>query len=785
MLISMNWVKEYVDLDGLNISELLKRFTLSTAEIDDIYYKGCDLKGVVVGKVISCEMHPNSQKLHLLKVDTSKRIYECVCGAPNVVKGINVAFAVDGALVGGIPISTSIIAGYKSEGMCCSEKELGISDNYNNIMLLDDSAELGMGIKELLPIDDIIFEVDNKSLTNRPDLWGHYGMAREFAVITGRELKELPQSEPDYSGSESVPVTILRSDLCYRYSCLRMDNVTRCLSPAEMRIRLYYCGMRSINFLADLTNYIMLEIGQPLHAFDSRKISNIIIRTPDADTLFVTLDGNSRTIDTNTLLICNELEPVAIAGIMGGLDSEIEGDTKGVVLEAACFDAVSIRKSSSRIGLRTDASQRYEKALDPEMTLVAIKRFVNLISKWDPTAVATSMVTDEYVYCYPEITIYFDKAYLDRYSGIDIRHDYILSTLTALGFQVSQSGDLFNVKVPSWRGTKDISNKSDLVEELTRIYGYDNFPLTSTYSLLEPSQDSEVRINDTLVKDILVLRHSMSEVHSYIWCDAKKYKNLGLDVEENVTIINGAVDNTVLRNSMIPHLLIAVYENRQYADSLKMFEIARVVLGVTQNRLCNERRILGGVLYSKNTSEEALYYQAISIINDLLFETKRLRPIYSKAIPIHNWQHPKNTSTIFCGDGALGTICALHPKNLDLLGKNIAVATFELDMRVLDELKGNAIQYHEASKYPSIDYDLTVRLEKGRTFNDVYRFIQEENLSDLTDVSINDIYKTEQGTNVTINLVFSSNLKTLVKDEVQIEIDRLIKKWEQNKIELC
>ncbi|MBQ4065851.1 MAG: phenylalanine--tRNA ligase subunit beta, partial [Clostridia bacterium] len=538
MFVSMNWIKEYVDLSNENIEELIHRFTLSTAEVEDIIYKGRDVQGVIVAEIVSVEKHPDSKKLHLLKVNTGSEILDIVCGAPNVEVGQRVALATVGGRVCAGEIGKARIAGYDSYGMCCGADELGIGEGHTGLMPIDVDVPLGTDIKDVYPIDDIIFEVDNKSLTNRPDLWGHYGIAREFAALTGKELKPLNLSEIVYGGDKTIPVTVTREDLLYRYSCLEMSGITMNRSPLWMQIRLFYCGMRGINLLADLTNYIMLELGQPTHAFDATKIDAIKVGTPDAPMTFKTLDGNDREITENTLMIYNMDVPVAVAGIMGGLDSEIVDNTGAVVLESANFDGVCVRKSSSRLGLRTDASMRYEKILDPELTLTAIKRFIFLLTSIDGGAYISSKLTDCYVQKYPTISLTFGKNYVDRYTGIDISEEQIERTLTLLGFGVEKNGSDFTVTVPSWRATKDVTIKADIIEEITRIYGYDNFDITTTRSLLKPVRRSVNKDEDGAIKNLLVQRFALHEVHSYLWCDGKKYKTLGIVVEENVRILN-------------------------------------------------------------------------------------------------------------------------------------------------------------------------------------------------------------------------------------------------------
>lgn len=346
MFLSMNWISDYVDFTGLDKIKLINQFSLSTAEVEnEIFFKGSDISGIVAAEIKSVLPHPDSKKLHLLKVDAGNgELTDVVCGAPNVREGMKTAFAKVGAKIGEIEIAPRKLAGYTSNGMCCSEKEIGISDDNSGIMEITDDIPNGTDLKDVYDIDDIIFEVDNKSLTNRPDLWGHYGIAREFAALAGRPLK--PLDTADLSEYDKLPKVDLKIEdpICQRYSSLQFENISRAVSPVNMRIRLFYCGLRAINFLADLTNYLMLEMGQPMHAFDSRKVENIRIKRFDTPFTFKTLDGVERNIDENTLMICNGDAPVAIAGIMGGLDSEIVDDTTTLTLESATFNAVSIRK---------------------------------------------------------------------------------------------------------------------------------------------------------------------------------------------------------------------------------------------------------------------------------------------------------------------------------------------------------------------------------------------------------------------------------------------------------
>lgn len=777
MLVSMNWIREFVNLDGLDIDSLIRRFTLATAEVEDIYHYGNNTNNVVVAKIISVENHPNSKKLHLLKVDAGDKIYDCVCGAPNVFVGKVVAFAKEGGMVNGTPINCAVVAGCESHGMCCSEAELGISDDHSGLMDIDEDVKLGTDIKDIYPIEDTVFDVDNKSLTNRPDLWGHYGIAREFAAQTGRTLK--PYEKLDCSVFAHLPqvdIDIRDKELAYRYTGIKVENITRHTSPVPMRIRLYYCGTRAINLLADLTNYIMLELGQPMHAFDLRKVDKIEVQRFNNDFEFETLDNVKRHIDTNTLMICSHEKPVAIAGIMGGLDSAIADDTTSLLLESATFDGVSVRKSSTRLGLRTDASMRYEKMLDPEIAVSATERFLKILKETDPGAEVISSLTDAYVKKYDTITLEFDKNYVDRYTGIEITDERIVATLEALGFGVTKTGEHFKVTVPSWRATKDVTITADIIEEITRIYGYDNFAVTTTLSPLYPVLRSVEKNDENQIKDILVKKYNLHEIHSYIWNDAKKFEAIGIETEPNVRLINAmASELSVLRNSMIPTLLSCVNDNKSYAPDFGVFEIARVVEGLSADGTCNERKKLGIVIFSHTKSEKEIYFGIRNIVGLIIHDIKHANAEFANVEPFHNWQHPKNTASVSVNGTSIGFISALHPICNEKIDKKASVVFAELDMGLFSECKNEGIMYDEPSKYPSIDFDLSFVVNDEIRFSDIEKAWENNRLEYLADVSLTDVYDDGVQKSISIRLHFMSKEKTLQRTEIQPYVDNIIK----------
>lgn len=764
----MNWIRDFVDLDGLDIDALIHRFTLSTAEVEEVFHYGRETSNVVIAQIVSIENHPNSKKLHLLKVDAGDAVYDCVCGAPNVREGMKVAFAKEGGCVNGFAISKATVAGYDSYGMCCSEAELGISADNSGIMEITDDYPLGTDLKSVYDIEDTVFEVDNKSLTNRPDLWGHYGIAREFAALTGNPLKPVDRVDVSvYSELPPVQIDIQDTEHCYRYSGMKVDNVTVHTSPVNMRIRLFYCGSRAINLLADLTNYLMMELGQPMHAFDRRKVDCVEIKRFDEPFKFKTLDDNERTIDENTLMICSNGEPVAIAGIMGGLDSEIEDDTTSLLLESANFDGICIRKSSQRLGMRTDASMRYEKMLDPEITNVAIERFLKLLFEIDPDVQVVSSLSDSYVHKYDKIELTFDKAYVDRYTGIEISDDQIIDTLTALGFDVKHDENTFDVTVPTWRATKDVTIKADIIEEITRIYGYDNFKITTTLSPLRPVRRSVIKSDEYYAKDLLVEKFMLHEIHSYIWADSKKFGELNMDVEDNVKLINSInPDHVVLRNCMIPTLLTAVNENKSFGAEYGIFEDGRVIDGTREDGACNERRKLGIVLYSRKCSEKTLFFRLRDIVSLFVANLRHKEVKFEHCEVSHNWQHPVNTADISVDGTKLGFISTLHPLTAMKIDKKAAIVAAEIDMDSFASIEKNELDFNEPSKFPGIDIDLTIIRNPDVTYKNVEEIIMENGGQYLNTVNVTDIY---DGiiSSITLRLGFSSPDKTLSMNEIQ------------------
>lgn len=792
MYISMNWIRDFVDLDGIDIDDLIKRFALSTAEVEGVEKKGENLDGIIIGRIDSVEEVPESHKLHKLSVFDGTKNLQIMCGAPNVKVGMLVPFAPIGSTVQGIKIGQAKLAGYDSFGMCMSAKELGISDDHAGLMEISLEVEPGTNIKDIMDIDDTVFEIDNKSLTNRPDLWGHYGIAREIAAITGRKLKPLDVENVDkYNDKEALKISIEDKDKCFRYSAIAVENITKHVSPINMGIRLYYAGCRQINLLADLTNYIMLELGQPMHAFDKSLISNINVKSLDKDTEFVTLDSTKRILPKGSLVICNNNTPVAIAGIMGGENTEITDSTTTLMLESACFDAMSIRKTAISLGLRTDASARYEKTLDPELTRIAIERFIYLLKNIDSGACVTSRFSDVYAKHYPVREITLTHEYVEKMIGIKLPVEKMVSILTSLGFEVKENSGNMTVTVPSYRATKDVSLKADLVEEIARVYGYDNItPLTRDTEIKIVREDPE-QVVDYTIKDLLAEKFNMSEIQSYVWYDLKKNKELNIETKDNIKIINSIDgDNSVLRATMIPTMLCATEKNIKYMNDVRIFEIGKVWEYPVKGENCIEKKNLGAVFASKVDSEEILVHTALQAIHSIVKQTKNLVPHFAKAqnSEEYNWLNPVNSSDIYVGEKCIGYVSTLNLKIQNAIDKKMNCVLVELYLDVLNSIEKAEIKVKDVSKYQTVTFDLSFIVDNNTEFKTFEDALVNQKILNLNSYELVDIFesseKLKDKKSVTIRFTLGAEDHTLGSAEIEKARHDVIELFESKNISM-
>ena len=795
MLISLNWIKDYVNLDGIEVDELVKRFGLSTAEVEGVEYKGRELENIVVAEILSVENHPDSQKLHILKVnDGSGEPVQVVCGAPNVRVGLKTYFARVGGNVNGLKIKPAKLAGVDSFGMCCGGNELGIEADTSGIVELDSALQVGTDIKDILPVEDVIIEVDNKSLTNRPDLWGHYGIAREFAAIFKRELKPLELEDlTQYAALQPLNIKV-ETPNCFRYCGLTVENVINKISPSLIKLRLNYCGMRDINLLADLTNYLMLEIGQPMHAFDNDIVKGITVIETEKPVEMLTLEGEKHTIEPGSMVICDDnREPVAIAGVKGGLKSGISENTNKLLLESACFDCVSIRKTSRKIGLITDASQRYEKSLDPEMCYTAVARLVHLLRKAEPRISVTSSLTDVYNYKYPQREIEIDTDFLARRGGVKLSLNDVVDTLTRLGFDVQildMVSEKIKVSVPSYRATKDVSIKEDLVEEIFRMYGYDNIKSAPMAMPLQPAEQIATHTKEYEIKYALASLFGLNEVHSYVWNYEEFNKSVGIAQESVVRLMDSSLSGqSGIRSSLAPTLIKFASENTNKFDNLGIFEVGRVWDKLTEDNLANEKKMLSVVLASETETEKTLYFRLKEIVEYICAHIMHISVDYLGKTE-NKIYHPVNSCLLSSGSEAIGEMGIMHPviaKNID---KRKTFAVLELDVEKMLSAKREERKVNPTSKYQSVSVDYNFVADNTMPYAVLEKALSEFRASYILEHSLKDIYINENDESLkgkisyTINFIITPKDRTLEASDIEKFSSRLIQTVEQIGVKL-
>ncbi len=762
MLISCNRLKSYIknseDIDWLNI---WNTFTIRTAEVEDVKVVGNTFDNVVVAEILECEEHPDSDHMHVLKVDCGeKEPIQVVCGAPNVRVGLKTAYVKVGGHIDGMEIKARPLRGILSNGMCCSGRELAISDNHDGIMELPEDFINGKDIKEYLPIDDIIVEIDNKSLTNRPDLWGHYGIAREICAITNHELWPL-ELEEIKNDKEDLDIVIKNNDLCYRYTGLKIENIKNNKTPLDMQIFLYYVGMRSISLLVDLTNYLMLELGQPMHAFDARVVKNIEVGLANEGDTYTTLDGVERKLSNDILMIKNGDKYFGIAGVMGGLDSEILPDTTGVFLESATFNAGVIRRGAVKLGLRTEASSRYEKSLDPNMTDIAIKRLVYLLRKENPDMEIVSNLTDIYPKKLEEEEIVLDKETLKIYMGVELPDKEVKNILEALGFKVEVKSDSYKVIVPTYRCTKDIKIKQDLIEEIARIYGLEKFSPKPLKLDLISVEHENIFTQEYDVKKILAGKFDMHEVHSYMWYDTALLKDLGLE-KDNVKLLGKDVNN-ILRDDMSLSLMNIVKENFKNYNSFEIFEIGTIIVN-------NEnKRVLSIVLAGEDKSLEALYNKAKMVVKYLFKNYKNKDISFKDNVNEKKYYDSNLGKLIYVGEKKIGELNVLNKSLVSKLAKKKMVVTLDIDFDLFVKLDKESILAQEISKYPTVSLDYTIKLD-NKKYQELEEILKEFKSNLINSYNLVGVYQDKY----TIRYILGSKNKTLEQKDIQTFKDRFM-----------
>lgn len=793
MKVSTSWLSDYISLDGVTADELATKITAAGIEIDGVERRNKGLTGIVTGYVKSKEKHPDADKLNVCIVDAGTgEDLQIVCGAKNVDAGQKVPVALVGAQLPGLTIKKAKLRGVLSQGMICSAKELGLNDKLlpkelqEGILVLPESTEIGVDITKLLDLNDEVLEFD---LTpNRSDCLSMIGAAYEVSAILGRDLS-LPQPEKDIveaggPAANDISVRIMNPDLCSHYTARYITGVKPAASPLWIQNRLMAAGIRPINNIVDITNYVMLEYGQPLHAFDADTIDGGIlgVRLADEDEVLTTLDGQERKLEPHMLVITDAAKAIGLAGVMGGLETEVTDTTVNIVLESAKFDGGTIRKTSRQLGLRSEASLRFEKEVDPKAVIPALNRAAVLIARYAGGTVHEGIIqagrdaVEEKV-----ITLSLDK--LNRYLGTDLS---LLEVKTLFGRLHFACGDaahgLIEVQVPTRRG--DISYDVDLIEEIARLYGYDHIPTTPIEGPTTPGALTRPQAVRRELRHLLS-RGGYQEVLGYSFIQPEQSKLFPALTGDSLAVklaMPMSEERSVLRTSLLPQLLdIASYNTNRRQSDLALFEIGQVFF-TEEEELTRQPHelpmlslLLSGTRAAKQWNVPAQPVDffdlkgALETVFDHLGLTDRI--VYEGDAP--EGYHPGRSASILLkgheGTVKIGTLGQIHPelqRKLDLTDTYVA----EVSLKPLYEAARNKLQYNELPRFPGMERDIALVVDTAVPAGHLLDSVRENGGSLLQNVQVFDIYtggKLESGKkSVAISLLYRHNDHTLTDEEV-------------------
>ena len=719
MHISLDWVGQYVDIADLPPDTIAERLTMSTAEVEGVHPLTRTLAGVRIARVETVEPLDGAQTF--VTVACGAERMTTVCGAPNVRVGMTSAFAPAGmTLADGRTIAERRVGGRSSRGVLCSSDELGMGGGHFGILDLPDGLEPGRPLADLVPATDTLFEIDNKSITHRPDLWGHYGIAREVAAIFERPLRPLPCAElTAYNDLPAYPLTVDDADNCPCYGCIELDGVAPSPSPLALQTRLHTLGQRTFNVLVDLTNYVMLELGQPMHAFDASRLRAVRVAPFGTHGRFTTLDGQDREMRPDDLMIWNERAPVALAGIMGGLNSEVGPATTCLLLESANFKDARIRRTATRLGVHTDASQRFEKQQPPANTRMSIARFLHLLGEAGLAVRPNTRFTYRGELQDRTRRLDVPVEFFDRRIGNPIAADRIVSILTGLGFDARAADGVVSVGIPPFRSAKDISLPVDILEEVTRIHGYDNLePVMSGVAVGTPAFNDRLRAQHK-ARRLLAQAHGFSEVHTYSWFDETWLRTLGFEPDATLEMANSSAEHNVrLQTTLIPNVLNAVKKNAALRDRFRIFELGRIYLPAGDHDR-TERNVLAGAScqQDRHGSLEDHFRCVKGALEDMAGQLGvRGLAVVSAAEGSRPWQAAGCVADVRLAGAAVGQLGFLANPILAEVAPAAQVVWFELDF---DRFEGPIypnVGYAPASRYPGSWFDFSIVADVSEGF---------------------------------------------------------------------
>jgi len=800
MKVSMRWLSQYVDLTGYTGEQLAERLTRSGIEVDAVEKRNKGVSGVVAGEVKTREKHPDADKLSVCTVDVGGgELLQIVCGAPNVAAGQKVPVALVGAtLPGGVKIKRAKLRGVESQGMICSAKELGMNDKLlpkelqEGILVLPENVEIGKDVVELLELDDEVLELD---LTpNRSDCLSMIGVAYEVAAILGRPVTVPSANVREGEGKraqDAFSVTIEAPEGCSMYTARLIEGVKIGPSPLWMQNRLMAAGIRPINNVVDVTNYVMLEYGQPLHAFDADRLAGgqIRVRYAGAGETITTLDDEERRLEPHMLVIADAEKAVALAGVMGGANSEVTASTARILLESAKFDGGTVRKTSRELGLRSESSLRFEKEVNPHAVVEALNRAAALIVETAGGAAAAGVVKAE-TRSFSEPVIGLSADRVNRYLGTQLSVDEMKSIFDRLRFSYAVKGDALEVTVPLRRG--DISRDVDLIEEIARLYGYDNIPATPISGVTTPggrTRSQRIRLEVGRYLNAAGLHEVI--LYSFTHPDRiAEFPGLYPHVKPVALSMPMSVERSVLRTSLIPHLIdTAVYNRNRNVDDVAVFEIGSVFL-TEEERLTKqpEEKMLVSALWTGKREEKHWSGKPVPVdfydlkgVLDGLFRHLDVRGVTYR-VAAFDKLHPGRASEIFAGDRRIGVIGQLHPelqRRYDLEDTYV----FEIELDALVSNANFAITYETLPKYPSIARDIAVVVDKSVPVANLIAAVREAGGDWLRSVEVFDVYAGEKigagKKSVALSLVYRADDRTLTDDEVNERNQSVIERLER------
>ncbi len=757
MKLSLRWLSRHVDLSGIEPKQILADLTMSTAEIEGLERFGEGLECLVVGHVRKRDKHPDADKLSVCQVDLGAAggVVQIVCGAPNVAAGQRVVVIKPGDTLpakggkGALKIKVGKIRGVESHGMICSEAELGLSEEHDGILVLPADTPIGARFVDCAHVQDWVLEIDNKSINHRPDLWGHYGFARELAAIYGRELRPVvaaPVALP--KEGKRIAIEIADKAACPRYCGLFLDGVASGPSPHELRWQLAAVGQRAISLPVDLTNYVMLDLGQPMHAFDARHVGQGPIRVRHAKDgeRITTLDGQERKLTEQDLLICCGDRPEALAGVMGGQGTMVEPGTTSLFLESANFQAAGVRRTSMRLGLRTDASARFEKAQDPANAELAVHLFTSLLQQHCPTTTVAGPLLDPAGFRYEPKRITLRRARLRLKLGLPIEDERVRDILTALRFGVEITRDGFDVTVPSFRATKDIAIEDDLIEEVGRMFRYDNIPEQPLHGVMAlPPRNDELFLVRRLL-EVGCLELGCSEVYNYTFVPDAVLKACGAQDHAYVKVANPvAPEQTRIRRHVLPSLLASAGPNLRTRAEVRLCEHGKGYHAEmhADDKLPHEVRELAFV-WSRQKGEHpfgALREAVGELLARVGYPAVMERVWHGKDQP---WVHPSRAGAIAPDGSPVGYVAHLHPAIAKALDLPVTTAVACLDVRAMLANGRRIASYKPVPTYPELPVDVALLVDEGTQVAQVAEFLRTVGRKLVRDVQLFEVYRGER-----------------------------------------